>query len=212
MTMEEPVWRYAARAPTAPPVRSADDFEAQRAAKFRDPVHAQDFLHARALMRELLAEKAGIDADTVRLSAFDDARPVAQGFENMGISWSRSGAHAVAAVFDDGVVGVDLERVREIETGPILDMVAAQEERDIVQRLGEDEAALRGFYRLWCAKEAVLKWRGTGLRGGAKSATIPSAIITGKATESLMEDSGAKLRLKALPLGRACIGYMAFSG
>ena len=212
MTNSVPVWRYALRSEDAGPFGAVGEAEAMRAAKLRDPARAQDYLHARHLMRALIAEGAEVAVGAVEIAAFDDAPPVAYGIENMGISWSRSGPHALAALVRNGRVGADIEAVREIAIAPMLDMIAVPDERETVLTLGGGEAGLRGFFRLWCAKEAMLKWRGTGLRGGAKTATIPAAIITGQQEEILLEDSGRTLRLTALPLGAACVGFLAVSG
>ena len=64
----------------------------------------------------------------------------------------------VAGVADAGPVGIDVEQVRPVHPG----MYGKTGNHDEWERLGGQ--ALDAFFRLWTAKEAVLKAAGTGLR------------------------------------------------
>jgi 4'-phosphopantetheinyl transferase len=67
------------------------------------------------------------------------------------------------ALSEEGEVGVDVERVREL---PDLEALAKRcfsaGEWDRFRQLGSEERG-RWFFRLWTRKEAVLKAMGTGL-------------------------------------------------
>lgn len=208
--MSPPVWIHGERRP-GERFSPMDAAETARAGRLRDPAAAQDFLHARDLMRRLIAEARGVSRSGVVLQAYDDAAPQAQGFETTGISWSRSGHHAIAALMEKGRIGVDLECVVPRQTGALLDMIATSAERARINALGMSDAALAGFYRLWCTKEAVLKWRGTGLRGAAKSVEVPTDIIAGTATETGMDEPGGRLHLKVIQPSADWLAVLAFS-
>ncbi len=78
-----------------------------------------------------------------------------------GTHWSL--AHKplfVAGVVADVPVGIDIETVRS-PTEALFRRIAAGEE----WRLSREPHAPRLFYRVWTAKEAVLKAEGVGLRG-----------------------------------------------
>ena len=189
-----------------------DETEAVRTRRLRDPAAAQDLLHARMLMRRLVAQDRAIDPSGVSLQAYDNAPPRAQGFDNMGISWARSGRHAIAARLDNGRVGADLEQLVPRQVSALLGMIATPAERALLEALGGSEAAaLPAFYRLWCTKEAVLKWRGTGLRGGARHVEVPASIIDGTVSEAGMEAAGTRLHVQVIQPGGDWLAVLAFS-
>lgn len=70
------------------------------------------------------------------------------------LSLSRAGGHLVTAVSLEGPVGVDIEVVAD---------VAADWPGEVVLAEGEHAGTALERARLWVAKEAVLKRRGTGL-------------------------------------------------
>ncbi len=78
-----------------------------------------------------------------------------------GIHWSVTHKlEFVAGVVADAPVGIDIEPVRSPPEA-LYRRIAAVDE----WHLGSDPRAPRLFYRVWTAKEAVLKAEGVGLRG-----------------------------------------------
>ena len=73
------------------------------------------------------------------------------------ISLSHSGHFAVASIASHNV-GVDIEEIKPIEDGVIQRVTTKNEQKQIKN--------LRDFYRLWTAKECMLKITGEGLSGG----------------------------------------------
>ncbi|WP_084397014.1 4'-phosphopantetheinyl transferase family protein [Henriciella aquimarina] len=206
-----PVWRLADRREESRTFSPIGAEEAARVERLRDAETAQDFLHARFLLRQLAGEMLGCSPASVSLEGHDDAPPRLVDAPAMGVSWSRSGPLALAALYPGGRVGADLERVRPIRFEPMLDMIAQASERAAVLE-GADEADARlAFYRLWCAKEAVLKWQGTGLRGGAKTVTIPESFIRGETDRMQIEQAGIPLTLHLLQTPPDRVAALAFS-
>lgn len=206
----EPLWSYSRRVPGGTAYTLATSDEAARIGRLVDPEKAQDLLHARHLMRELVAGHAGLEAGSVSLKVFDDAPPKAEGMEGLAISWSRSGPHALAALLPSGRIGADIEQVKPVNTKAMLDMIALPHEREAIGA-GSEADALLSFYRLWCAKEAVLKWRGTGLRGGAKTVSVPADFITGAADAADLVEAGMRVRLRIMAAAPDCVAVIAFS-
>jgi 4'-phosphopantetheinyl transferase len=85
-----------------------------------------------------------------------------------GIHWSVTHKPAfVAGVATAAPVGIDIERMRTPAEGLYRRIASAEE-----WRLGLGMARPRLFYRLWTAKEAVLKAEGLGLRGLSRCRVI----------------------------------------
>ena len=209
--MPDPVWEISRPTSTSPAVTSADEDESRRAARYRNPDSAQDFLHARCLMRRLAGRTCRCVPCDITLTVFDDAPPRLEGAEAVAVSWSRSGPVALAALLEKGRIGVDVEQIRAIEIRPMLAMIAQPEEADCVLA-GQDDTGLRlRFYRLWCAKEALLKWRGTGLRGGAKTVPVPPAFVDGTEDMSSLCLDDTLVTLRALDVAESLVAVMAFS-
>ena len=77
-----------------------------------------------------------------------------------GAFWSLSHKpEYVAGVISDSPVGIDVERIRPVQSS-LLNRVVDDEERKLAGTISD---AL--FYRFWTAKEAVLKAVGVGLKG-----------------------------------------------
>lgn len=66
---------------------------------------------------------------------------------------------AIAVAVDSKRVGVDIESVRHADDDLIKRVMRAREQQDIAEAAEPD----RAFTRLWTQKEAVVKWRGTGI-------------------------------------------------
>jgi 4'-phosphopantetheinyl transferase len=82
---------------------------------------------------------------------------------SQGVHWSLTHKNGwVAAVAAPDAVGIDLETIREVDTR-LYDRVADKMEWS---RIGEP--TLDRFFRLWTAKEAVLKATGRGIAGLGK--------------------------------------------
>ena len=130
----------------------------------RVPTHLQN-LRGRAQVAILsrLARMA------VRLSArLTGVVPPADVKDALGAPQPRGGIHwsvthkleFVAGVVADAPVGIDIEPVRSPNEA-LYNRIATVEE----WHLSRDPQAPRLFYRVWTAKEAVLKAEGVGLRG-----------------------------------------------
>jgi 4'-phosphopantetheinyl transferase len=88
---------------------------------------------------------------------------------NLGFHWSVSHKREwVAAVVADEPVGIDVEHILP-RRAEILDELAAGEEWEIL-----DDRSWHSFFRLWTAKEAVLKANGLGI-GRFRACRLASA-------------------------------------
>jgi 4'-phosphopantetheinyl transferase len=126
--------------------------EADQRPKGREQVTVLSRLARLALLRS--AEASGLAIDSFPKDAAGVPLPV------MGIYWSVTHKPSmVAGVAAVEPVGIDLERVRPVSEA-VMAKVAGADEWALV-----DEERQRGFFRIWTAKEAVLKAVGKGMAG-----------------------------------------------
>jgi len=142
--------------------------------------------NARELAARLLREHfgggvpaghAGLGCDT------DTGRPLASA---PWLSWSRTEGAALAVLDTDGPVGCDVECVREINVPAMVRTIGSESERDWF-RAHAEPFRTRAFFRLWTAKEAVLKAAGTGFRHDSRLVSVPVDLLTATAREGVIE-------------------------
>lgn len=186
--------------------------EVRRASALRTGTLAENFLHARHTARMLVAKVEGCPASGVELCSHDDAAPSIAGLPTLGISWSRSGPLAFAAVLRDGRIGCDIEQVRPLSHLAMLSMIASPAEAALIRGLTSDEGETPlAFFRLWTAKEAVLKWQGDGLRGGAKSVDIPAGLLSGNVRQVEVERDAGAVLVRQIDTAQDRVAMIAFS-
>ena len=117
--------------------------------------------------REVLAEVLKTTPQALPLTRDERNRPWLIGkLSHYGTGWSHSGTHLLVALGQGARLGVDLEQQR-----PRVRM------REVIRRFfhpaeiawldGLEEAQLQSwFFRVWCAKEALLKAHGHGISFG----------------------------------------------
>ncbi len=130
--------------------------ERARADRFIVPHASRRFTAGRAKMRRALAAATGMPAAAVPLGIGANGKPVLAGGPEFNLSHSGPLALFAMATFQ---VGVDIERLRSIETG-VASLVFSSSELREWAAAGHSQTM---FYRGWTRKEAVLKARGGSL-------------------------------------------------
>ena len=136
--------------------------ERARARRGTAAVHRQRVL-LRAALRAALGTELGLAPDRVPLAATPLGRPFVAAPGDLDVSCSASGALGVVAV-GRRRIGIDVEAVAPWTAGVLDEGWLAAEEQRALTRLPEAERPAAAT-RCWTEKEAVLKARGTGLRG-----------------------------------------------
>lgn len=135
--------------------------EADRAARFRFDPARRRYSAARTLLRQLTAERLGIEPAAVPLEADEHGKPFLTGrlFE---LNLSHSGDY-IAVAFAPTPVGIDIEQIND--RTPI-DAIASRffrpNEVAYLESL-PDIARRAAFFRLWTMKEAAIKADGLGV-------------------------------------------------
>jgi 4'-phosphopantetheinyl transferase len=142
-----------------------DPAERRRASMFRAERDRRRFVVARATLRMVLADYAGVAPDGVKLIVRPGGKPILAGDDVSGamhFNLSHSGDVALCAV-TDREVGVDVEQVKQHDD---MERVAQHffsevEARTLGALSGMDRTHF--FFRTWVRKEAYLKASGEGL-------------------------------------------------
>ena len=117
--------------------------------------------------RQVLGPALGLAPADVPILRDARGRPQLQGdWAGHDAGWSHSGGHLLVALGQGMRLGVDLER---IQSRPRMKEVIARffHPSEVDWLLGMDEAARQHwFFRVWCAKEALLKAHGHGISFG----------------------------------------------
>ena len=121
---------------------------------------------AAGLIVPLALERLGCGGG-VEIAYGEHGKPRLTQPEGLFFNISHSGEWTVAA-FSDGEVGVDIQRVKPVDTR-LADRYFAAEER---KALARSECAQDLFFRLWTVKESYLKALGTGLSRPLNSFTV----------------------------------------
>jgi 4'-phosphopantetheinyl transferase len=117
--------------------------------------------------RTVLGPALGSDPSALPIERDTCGRPHLRGtFERHDIGWSHSGDALLIALGDAVELGVDVEQLRpRARALEIAQRFFHADEADWLR--AQDEAARDlAFFRLWCAKEAVLKAHGQGVSFG----------------------------------------------
>jgi 4'-phosphopantetheinyl transferase len=138
--------------------------EMHRAHGIVSPRARHRFITGRTRVRQVLSQYCNLHPSRVPLGESKYGKPYLQApYSYLSFNFSRSRGLGVLAVCNDGSIGVDIEKRRDIASGAIAaTWLHDAERRDLLRRGSEDPHA--AFFRLWCRKEAVVKAEGSGLR------------------------------------------------
>ena len=107
-----------------------------------------------------ISEHTGIPIEQIVLNHDAHGKPYVVG-PNLHFNVSHSGDLVVCAV-NEKPVGIDIEQVRPLEMR-LADRVCTESDAAYLNEAETDEERLERLYRLWTAKEAYFKWKGTGI-------------------------------------------------
>lgn len=134
--------------------------ERAAAARFRFPRDRARALVSHAGLRLLLGAYLDVPPEAVAFEAGSSGKPRLAGVETVSFNLSHSGAYAAAAFSCGRELGIDIERIRpEIAWREIGQRFFSEDERVWL----DSNASPESFFRLWTAKEAVVKAAGMGL-------------------------------------------------
>ena len=166
----------------------------RRADRFLYPGPRRRYILLRAALRSLLCERLACSNDALSFKREKQGKPyaVVHGTPaSIQFNVSDSRMHGLIAVAPAGSVGIDVEeRSVNRDLDGLAEMVFdAEEQTSLITVMGEQK--VERFYRLWTAKEALVKALGTGLYLDVSTFQAPPALLRGS--------TGAEFRFPHLP-------------
>jgi len=130
---------------------------------------------------------------------------------DMCLSISRTEGWSAFALSHEAAIGIDIERVRSIDWHQMVSMVCAPSESSLLSQL-EDGVALLPFYRIWTAKEAIMKAAGQGFRMGAPRIDLPERFIMGETVHAEVQAAGHAFTISWSLHGEIMVGLALETG
>ena len=188
--------------------------ESERAGKLRFDEDRSRFILARGHLRVLLGRYLNKKPRQIWIRYGRYGKPRLREVanpDNIRFNLSHSHDTVLYAVSKDREVGVDVEHLRPVaKADKIIERFFSEEEIAHYTKAPGDRK-LETFFKLWCAREAYSKARGSGIN--MPGHRIDVSFATGKRINS--PDTGAngpELGIYELTLDPGYIGYLAVSG
>jgi len=145
-----------------------DEEEQARASRFHEARHRIEYAAAHAIARILIGKYLGRPDGSIGFVRAANGKPgliLDEGEPPLRFNASHTAGAALFAFALQREVGVDIEKIEErCHFQELCARTLSPAERDLLNRIGDEQERLRAFHRLWARKEAVLKASGDGLR------------------------------------------------
>lgn len=213
------VWLIDSR--TRPPWRwseQLDPIEAWMASQISSVARIEAHRAARCWTRQLLGLGLEIPGDAVRFVRREGGKPelpaVGSRPAALRFNYSHTDGYVACALARGADVGVDIERVVAMpELADMLQFVLHAQEARTPDLLGRSDDPLDFFFRVWTAKEALLKATGHGLSVGLQQIALrdagPQALELAIAPAALEPWLGTRIEQGFLALPDSRYAYAA---
>ena len=185
--------------------------EEERAGRFHFQRDRRRFTISRGVLRAVIGRYLEKSPESIRFSYGEQGKPElapAMGATPMQFNVAHSRELALIAVTAGAAVGVDIERIRQLDdAGAIAERYFSARESAIFRRLPEDEQEA-AFFNCWTRKEAFIKAIGEGL--SFPLADFDVAFMPGEPARLLsIENDAAEARQWSL---QALIPWPGYTG
>jgi 4'-phosphopantetheinyl transferase len=123
--------------------------------------HREDTLRglfADLLIRDVIMQKTGLNNEDISFTTNDYGKPFLKDRDDVQFNLSHSGVWVVG-VIDHQIVGIDVERVQEIDLDISKNYFSPDEHEDLMSKGDKFDY----FFTLWALKESYIKILGKGL-------------------------------------------------
>ena len=149
-----------------------NDEERQRAERFKFDHHRYRYVLARAILRQILSLYTEVPATDICFTQGVHGKPYLK-HDSSALQFNLSHSHDMAVyAFTKGCeIGVDIEKSESDFSDRVAQRFFSEEEYQDLSLLSGTEKVL-AFYRLWAAKEALIKVFGESILSALRMATI----------------------------------------
>ncbi|TNE95151.1 MAG: 4'-phosphopantetheinyl transferase superfamily protein [Gammaproteobacteria bacterium] len=141
-------------------ILSSDEID--RVFRYKSESSKKRFILARIKLREILSRYTGSSPSNLRFSLGAYGKPSLEGCSEIRFSQANAGDYTLIAVSRNRELGVDLERVVDVDFPAISNRFFSEDEKNALRKLEVSEK-LNAFFRIWTRKEAYVKALGVGL-------------------------------------------------
>lgn len=152
-------------------------------------------LIADILVRFIIMKKLLIKNETISFKRNDYGKPFLKGYQNFNFNISHSEDFVVCAI-DEKPIGIDIEKINQIEYEEIWESFFSISEKDYIKRTIDNR--LNRFYEIWTLKESYIKLYGKGLSIPLRSFSI--AIDENENISVIMENERKEYYFKMFDL------------
>lgn len=152
--------------------------EEQRVQRLKHPCNRAQLARTLSARRQYLSDYLKQRPDDVFIGYDEAGAPCLSDWPVKKVSFSRSRDWTALALSRSPDIGIDIEVKRSLNWEPMIDLICFPEEAASIRKLFRTENALRCFFRLWVAKEAVLKLTGKGFKADPRTISVPEAMLT----------------------------------
>ena len=119
------------------------------------------------LAKSMISESLSVPIESIVLKADKNGKPYAEGLDiHFNISHS---ADLVICAVEFSPVGIDIEKIAEVKNN-LISFVCTENEKNYV--LENDAQKQNRFFEIWTAKEAYVKFKGSGIQDIKKVNTL----------------------------------------
>ncbi|MFP4470823.1 MAG: 4'-phosphopantetheinyl transferase family protein [Bacteroidota bacterium] len=137
--------------------------------RYKSPVDQQRKMIGEMLVRSVTASKLKLNSHDIHFYYSEKNKPLLLDLDTLHFNISHSGDWVVAA-FSEQPVGVDVEKVRKMNSGVARRFFSEEEVAALTRLPLSRQTDL--FFELWTCKESYLKAIGTGLTRALNSFTV----------------------------------------
>jgi len=147
--------------------------ERERADRFRFPVHRTRFIATRFMLRKILSEYLNVAPQTISFAYTQHQKPYLNfpADSRLNFNVSNSDDLGLFAFTLDHAIGVDIEKIQDVYKQAVAERFFSPHENAELMRMSPRDQ-IRGFYRIWSRKEALIKAVGKGLSIPLTSFTV----------------------------------------
>lgn len=152
-----------------------DENRKERCLRYKFDEDKRRMIAGEYLAKTLAKEILGTENEDISLINLESGQPVILiKDKKLFCSISHSGSFAAAAL-GETPMGIDIEETRDVPDG-VMRRAFSEDEADFVNKAETEEEKKQRFLRIWTAKEAYLKLKGTGLKGLDEAFVLPFVL------------------------------------